>query len=103
MMEKYDGSKHYMDKPTLDLDDRDWRIFREDYEIVTKGSMRHPATGKLIRPFRYWKAGSTTRSCARSRRRVRAADGRADAVHPARPRVQGRDRHRQDGPQDAPS
>ena len=56
MMEKYDGSKHYMDKPTLDdLDDRDWRIFREDYEIVTKGSMRHPATGKLIRPFRYWK------------------------------------------------
>ena len=28
-----------------DLDDRDWRIFREDYEIVTKGSMRHPATG----------------------------------------------------------
>ena len=33
---------------------RDWRIFREDNEIVTKGNMRHPATGKQILPFRYW-------------------------------------------------
>jgi len=56
MMNKYDDSKHYMDKESLDeLTDRDWRIFREDYEIVTKGSMRHPGTGKLIRPFRYWR------------------------------------------------
>ena len=33
---------------------RDWRIFREDNEIVTKGNMRHPGTGKQILPFRYW-------------------------------------------------
>ena len=36
------------------MTDRDWRIFREDYEIVTKGNMRHPATGKRILPFRFW-------------------------------------------------
>ena len=30
------------------------RIFREDNEIVTKGNMRHPATGKQLLPFRYW-------------------------------------------------
>ena len=36
------------------MTDRDWRIFREDYEIQTKGNVRHPGTGKQIRPFRFW-------------------------------------------------
>ena len=36
------------------MTDRDWRIFREDYEIVTKGNRRHPATAQRIMPFRNW-------------------------------------------------
>ena len=31
--------------------DRDWRIFREDYNITTKG-------GRIPPPIRYWKEGS---------------------------------------------
>ena len=54
VMEKYDGSKHYMDKQLQDMDERDWRIFREDYEIATKGNVKHPQTGKRILPFRRW-------------------------------------------------
>jgi len=42
MMTKYDGSLHYKDKQIADMDSRDWRIFREDHEIVTKGNLRHP-------------------------------------------------------------
>jgi len=54
IMDKYDGSKHYMDKRLEEMNDRDWRIFREDYEIQTKGNVKHPATGKRILPFRHW-------------------------------------------------
>lgn len=54
MMDKYDKSGHYTEKPILHMTDRDWRIFREDHEIVTKGNMCHPATGKRILPFRFW-------------------------------------------------
>jgi len=36
------------------MTERDWRIFREDHEIVTKGNMRHPATGERILPIRKW-------------------------------------------------
>lgn len=54
MMNKYDGALNYKDKQIADMDARDWRIFREDNEIVTKGNLRHPATGKQILPFRYW-------------------------------------------------
>ena len=54
VMEKYDGSKHYTEKELDQMNDRDWRIFREDHEIVTKGNMRHPGTGKRILPFRFW-------------------------------------------------
>jgi len=54
MNDRYDSAKHYTEKSIEDMTERDWRIFREDYEIVTKGNMRHPGTGKVIRPFRYW-------------------------------------------------
>jgi len=54
MMDKYEKSKHYTEKKIEQMTERDWRIFREDYEIQTKGNMRHPATGKIIRPFRFW-------------------------------------------------
>mmetsp|Transcript_4637 Transcript_4637/g.11648 ORF Transcript_4637/g.11648 Transcript_4637/m.11648 type:complete len:486 (-) Transcript_4637:610-2067(-) len=54
MMDKYEKSKHYSEKTLDEMTERDWRIFREDNEIQTKGSTRHPATGKQIRPFRYW-------------------------------------------------
>ena len=54
IMDKYDGSSHYSEKPLEQMNDRDWRIFREDFEIVTKGNMRHPGTGKRILPFRHW-------------------------------------------------
>jgi ATP-dependent RNA helicase DDX23/PRP28 len=54
MMNKYEGALHYSDKKLEDMDPRDWRIFREDNEISTKGNMRHPGTGKQILPFRYW-------------------------------------------------
>jgi len=54
MMNKYDGALHYSKKEYRDMDARDWRIFREDNEIGSKGNMRHPATGKQIMPFRYW-------------------------------------------------
>jgi len=36
------------------MSERDWRIFREDHEIQTKGNMRHPGSQKRILPFRYW-------------------------------------------------
>merc|ERR1719198_2649468 len=54
MIEKYDQSLHYTQKSIDDMSARDWRIFREDYEIQTKGNMRHPGTGQVIRPFRFW-------------------------------------------------
>jgi ATP-dependent RNA helicase DDX23/PRP28 len=53
-MDRYDRAVHYSEKMLEEMDDRDWRIFREDYEIQTKGNMRHPATGKRILPFRFW-------------------------------------------------
>jgi ATP-dependent RNA helicase DDX23/PRP28 len=54
-IEKYDLSKHYTEIKNLDdMSERDWRIFREDNEIATKGNMRHPGTGKIIKPFRFW-------------------------------------------------
>lgn len=54
-IEKYDMSKHYTEIKNLDdMSERDWRIFREDNEIATKGNMRHPGTGKIIKPFRFW-------------------------------------------------
>ena len=53
-MDKFESAAHYSNKRTEDMNDRDWRIFREDYEIVTKGNMRHPATGARIKPFIHW-------------------------------------------------
>jgi len=47
---RYDMSKHYTEIKNLDdMTERDWRIFREDNEIATKGNMRHPGTGKVRR------------------------------------------------------
>ena len=68
-MMKYDGSKHYMDKPTLDdLDDRDWRIFREDYEIVTRVDAP-PGDGEADPAFRYWKESGLNDEILRDRKR----------------------------------
>ncbi|TKR76079.1 hypothetical protein L596_017275 [Steinernema carpocapsae] len=39
--------RHWKQKPLDEMQDRDWRIFREDFNIVIKG-------GKLPKPIRYW-------------------------------------------------
>ena len=40
--------RHWSDKPLDDMSERDWRIFKEDYNIQTKG-------GKVANPLRNWK------------------------------------------------
>lgn len=40
--------RHWSDKPLTEMMERDWRIFREDYNITTKG-------GRIPPPIRYWK------------------------------------------------
>jgi ATP-dependent RNA helicase DDX23/PRP28 len=39
--------RHWTEKPLGDMKDRDWRIFREDFSISTKG--RHPFPTSLFR------------------------------------------------------
>jgi ATP-dependent RNA helicase DDX23/PRP28 len=39
--------KHWSEKTLAEMDERDWRIFREDHQIVTKG-------GSIPKPFRSW-------------------------------------------------
>jgi len=62
---------HYTDKAMEEMTDRDWRIFREDYEIQTKGNMRHPGTGKRILPFRFWHESGLPESVLASIRKAR--------------------------------
>jgi ATP-dependent RNA helicase DDX23/PRP28 len=38
---------HYMNKPLEEMNDRDWRIFRENYDILIKG-------GRVPKPIRKW-------------------------------------------------
>ena len=45
-MKRYDD-RHWSSKSLSEMLDRDWRIFREDYNIATKG-------GKIPPPIRYW-------------------------------------------------
>jgi ATP-dependent RNA helicase DDX23/PRP28 len=51
--ERYDRAKaapqivHWSTKALTEMNDRDWRIFREDHSIATKG-------GKVPNPFRSW-------------------------------------------------
>ena len=40
--------RHWSDKPLTEMIERDWRIFREDYSISTKG-------GRIPHPMRNWK------------------------------------------------
>ena len=40
--------RHWVQKKLEEMTDRDWRIFREDYSITTKG-------GKIPNPIRNWK------------------------------------------------
>lgn len=40
--------RHWSQKKLDEMTDRDWRIFREDYSITTKG-------GKIPNPIRTWK------------------------------------------------
>lgn len=39
--------RHWSDKSLPEMTDRDWRIFREDYNISTKG-------GRIPNPLRSW-------------------------------------------------
>ena len=39
--------RHWSDKPLIDMVDRDWRIFREDFNISTRG-------GNIPNPLRSW-------------------------------------------------
>lgn len=41
------SSLHWKQKDLKDMTERDWRIFREDYEIVVKG-------GRVAAPIRHW-------------------------------------------------
>ena len=43
---KYD-ERHWSDKPLDSMAERDYRIFREDFNISTKG-------GRIPNPIRYW-------------------------------------------------
>uniref|UniRef100_A0A0X3NVV2 Probable ATP-dependent RNA helicase DDX23 n=3 Tax=Schistocephalus solidus TaxID=70667 RepID=A0A0X3NVV2_SCHSO len=43
--------RHWSEKPLEEMTDRDWRIFREDYNISTKG-------GNIPSPIRSWKESS---------------------------------------------
>lgn len=45
--------RHWSDKPLDQMIERDWRIFREDYNISTKG-------GRIPLPFRRWDEASLT-------------------------------------------
>jgi ATP-dependent RNA helicase DDX23/PRP28 len=39
--------RHWAQKPLSEMTDRDWRIFREDFNIAIKG-------GKIAKPLRSW-------------------------------------------------
>ena len=41
-------TSHWSEKALGDMTERDWRIFREDFDIRIQG-------GKAVRPLRYWK------------------------------------------------
>ncbi len=36
--------RHWSDKPLQEMKDRDWRIFREDFSIATRGTISHSCT-----------------------------------------------------------
>jgi ATP-dependent RNA helicase DDX23/PRP28 len=42
---------HWSKKGTKDMNERDWRIFREDNDIIIKG-------GRVPQPMRHWEEGS---------------------------------------------
>jgi ATP-dependent RNA helicase DDX23/PRP28 len=45
---KEDDDRHWEQKDLKEMKERDWRIFREDFEITTKG-------GNIPNPLRNWK------------------------------------------------
>ncbi|CAN0376658.1 unnamed protein product, partial [Discosporangium mesarthrocarpum] len=46
---------HWSEKPLDDMKERDWRIFREDFDIRVKG-------GKAPLPMRFWSEGNLPKS-----------------------------------------
>lgn len=50
---RYD-ERHWSEKSLSEMTDRDWRIFREDYNIATKG-------GRIPCPIRYWTEAQLSR------------------------------------------
>lgn len=41
-------NRHWSEKPLLEMEERDWRIFKEDFSISTRGA-------KVPNPLRYWR------------------------------------------------
>ena len=46
--------RHWSEKPLEDMQERDWRIFKEDFNISCKG-------GRIPNPIRFWKEASLPR------------------------------------------
>ena len=51
--QKWDD-RHWREKPIEEMTERDWRIFKEDYSISTKG-------GHIPSPIRSWKEAGLSR------------------------------------------
>ena len=51
--QKWDD-RHWREKPLEEMTERDWRIFKEDYSISTKG-------GRIPNPVRSWKEAGVSR------------------------------------------
>ncbi|KAJ1984252.1 mRNA splicing protein prp28 [Dimargaris verticillata] len=47
--------RHWSEKPLLEMRERDWRIFKEDFSISTKG-------GSIPHPIRHWSESNLPRS-----------------------------------------
>lgn len=52
--EQKSNDVHWTKKDLKDMTERDWRIFREDFEIVVKG-------GRVAHPIRHWKESNLPR------------------------------------------
>uniref|UniRef100_A0AC35TT63 RNA helicase n=1 Tax=Rhabditophanes sp. KR3021 TaxID=114890 RepID=A0AC35TT63_9BILA len=50
--------QHWKDKPLSAMQERDWRIFREDFSITVKAG----SGGSVPKPIRYWKEANLPKS-----------------------------------------
>lgn len=68
--DKYDGpdmrvEKHWSEKDLHQMNERDWRIFREDFSIAYKGSLSN-----MVLPLRRWDEAELPRELRKVRRAV---------------------------------